>query len=164
MLTWPAEGSGVRYAILRQGPNEHAPVQIGTANTPLYLDNTSHWDTPYTYSVVAQKDSAESLPSKPLLVIHADTFPPEIPASITALAAPESVEVSWSRSPDADLKGYYIYRSTEGGPFERQGDLITVPTFSDRTVQHGKTYRYAVSAVDQKGNESGKSAPAEVTF
>ncbi len=164
MLTWPAEASGAHYEIFRQGPNEKTPLQIGTADVPLYVDNTSQWDVPYIYTVVAQKDSAESLPSEPVHIIHADTFPPEIPASLTALAAPDSVEISWSRSPDADLKGYYIYRSVNGGAFERQGDLIGLPTFSDRNVQHGKTYRYAVSAVDRKGNESEKSAAAEVTF
>jgi fibronectin type 3 domain-containing protein len=72
--------------------------------------------------------------------------------------------VSWSRSPDSDLKGYYVYRSVDGAPFERQGDLISLPTFSDHNVQHGKMYRYVVSAVDQKGNESGKSSAAEVSF
>lgn len=164
MLTWPAEGSQFHYEIFRQGPNEKMPQQIGTADVPLYVDNTSQWDTPYTYTVVAQKDSAESLPSEPVHVIHADTFPPDIPASITALAGPDSIEISWSRSPDTDLKGYYIYRSVNGAPFERQGDLTNLPTFSDHNVQHGKTYRYAVSAVDQKGNESDKSNAAEVTF
>lgn len=164
LLTWPAEGAGLHYHIFRRGPNEKTPAEIGVADGPLYVDTTSQWDTPYTYTVVARKDSAESLPSKPVSVIHADTFPPEIPASITALAGPDSIEVSWSRSPDADLKGYYLYRSVDGGPFERQGALLTLPTFSDRNVQHGKTYRYEVSAVDQKGNESDKSRPASVAF
>ncbi len=164
MLTWPAEVSGLHYEIFRQGPTENTPQQIGTADVPLYVDNTSQWDTPYTYTVVAQKDSASSLPSAPVHVIHADTFAPDVPASITALAGPDSIEISWSRSPDADLKGYYIYRSVNGGSFERQGDLTSLPTFSDHNVERGKTYRYAVSAVDQKGNESDKSAPAEVMF
>lgn len=163
LLTWTSE-AGVHYAVLRQGPNEHAPAQIGTADTGLYLDSTAQWDTPYIYTVVTQKDSAESLPSKPVSAMHANTFPPEIPASITAVGGPESVEVSWSRSQDADLKGYYLYRSTDGGAFERQGDLLTLPVFSDRNVQHGKTYRYAVSAVSQKGVESDKSTVAEVAF
>jgi hypothetical protein len=164
MLSWPAQGPGFQYEIFRQGSAEHTPVQIGTAEAPLYVDSTSQWDTRYSYTVVARKDSAESLPSKPVSVISSDVFPPEIPASITALAGPESIEVSWSRSPDADLKGYYVYRSVDGGPFERQGDLISLPTFSDRNVQHGNTYRYAISAADQKGNESGKSSVAEVSF
>ena len=164
VLTWPEEESGFNYEIFRQGPTEHVPIQIGTADHPLYLDNTSQWNVRYTYTVVARKDSAESLPSEPVSIISSDVFPPEIPASITALAGPDSIEVSWSRSPDSDLKGYYVYRSVNGGPFERQGDLINVPTFSDRNVQRGNIYRYVVSAADQKGNESGKSSAAEVSF
>lgn len=157
MLTWAAERSGVHYEIFRVAPGNKAPVQIGTSDSPLYVDTTSQWDTPYTYTVIAQTESAESLPSKPVSVIHADTFAPSVPASITALAGPDSMEVSWSRSPEADLKGYYVYRSVDGGPFEKQGDLLNVPTFSDHHVEHGKTYRYEVSSVDQKGNESDKS-------
>ncbi len=161
LLTWPDEGAGIKYLISRRGPTDKAPVQIGTSTDPLYLDSTSHWDTPYTYTVVAQKGAAQSEPSKDLAVIHADTFPPEVPATVTALAAPNSIEVSWSRSPDANLKGYYIYRSTNGGDFTRQGDLVNVPTFSDQKVEHGKSYRYEISAISQKGHESEKSPPTE---
>jgi fibronectin type 3 domain-containing protein len=93
-----------------------------------------------------------------------DKFPPSVPASITALSGPASIEVSWQRSPESDLQGYYVYRSVNGAPFERKGELIAVPAYSDRHVEHGKTYRYEISAVDKKNNESDKSAPAEVNF
>lgn len=159
LLTWPEEGAGVQYLIFRRGPNDKTPVQIGSSNDPLYVDSSAQWDTPYTYTVVAQKGTAQSNPSKELAVTHADTFPPEVPASVTALAGPTSIDVSWSRSPDADLKGYYVYRSTNGGDFVRQGDLTNVPTFNDHNVEHGKSYRYEITAVDQKGNESAKSQP-----
>jgi hypothetical protein len=164
LLTWQNAGDGFKYKIFRQAPNEKTPAQIGTADSPLYVDSTSQWDLPYTYIVVAQKDAAESLPSKPEQIVSADTFAPAIPASIIALAGPDSIQLSWSRSPDADLKGYYVYRSVNGGSWERQGDLINVPAFSDRNVEHGKNYRYAVTAIDQKNNESDKSTVAEVTF
>jgi hypothetical protein len=42
--------------------------------------------------------------------------------------------------------------------------MLTVPTFSDHQVEHGKTYRYEISAIDQKNNESAKSAAAQVAF
>lgn len=164
MLTWAPEASGLHYEIFRRGPTDKTPVQVATADAPPYVDTTSKWDTPYIYTVVAREDLAESLPSKPVSVESANIFPPEIPASITALAAPDSVEVSWSRSPDADLKGYYVYRSTDGGPFQRIGDLLNLPTFSDHNVQHGHTYRYEVSAVGQNTKESEKSAAAEANY
>jgi fibronectin type 3 domain-containing protein len=51
-----------------------------------------------------------------------------------------------------------------GGPLERQGAVVPLPAYSDRKIEHGKTYRYQISAVDKKTNESDKSAPAEVSF
>jgi hypothetical protein len=163
-LTFKDLGNGIQYRIFRQGPNDKAPVEIGTARKPEYVDTASQYDIPYKYSAVAVKGGAESLPSKPFLITAIDVFAPKVPASITALAAANSVEVSWERSPDTDLKGYYVYRSLNGGPFERHGGLVGLPTYSDHNVEHGKTYRYAVSAVDQKNNESAKSAIAEVNY
>jgi fibronectin type 3 domain-containing protein len=163
-LTWAETAEGASYDVLRQGPGEKAPVSLGIAERPEYVDTTSQWDTPYTYTVVAKKGTAESLPSKGISVNERDRFAPSVPTGVVALAEPDSVEVTWTRSPEADTKGYYVYRSTNGGPFERQGDLVTLPTFSDHTAEHGKAYRYAISAVDQKGNTSENSAPVEIAF
>jgi hypothetical protein len=163
-LTFKDMGDGMQYRILRQGPNDKLPVEIGTARKPEYVDPTSQYDIPYKYSAVAVKSGAESLPSKPALITAVDVFSPKVPAGVTALAAANSVEVSWERSPDTDLKGYYVYRSLNGGPFDRQGGSVSLPAYSDHNVEHGKTYRYAISAVDQKNNESAKSAAIEVAY
>jgi len=163
-LKLPEMAGGMVYRVFRQSPSDKAPLEIGTARKPEYVDSTSQYDIPYKYSAVAVKGGAESLPSKPFPITAVDKFPPKIPASITALGAVSSVEVSWERSPDTDLKGYYLYRSVDGGPFERQGGLVTLPTYSDHKVEHGKTYRYAVTAIDQKNNESARSAVTEVVY
>ena len=163
-LTWAEETAGARYDVMRQGTSDKAPITIGVAEKGEYVDTTSQWDTQYLYTVIAKKGAAESLSSNPIKANHPDTFAPSVPTGVVALAGPDSVEVTWARSPEADTKGYYVYRSTNGGPFERQGDLVTTPTFSDRKAEHGKTYRYAISSVDQKGNFSENSAPVEVAF
>jgi hypothetical protein len=163
-LTSQDLGNGIQHRIFRQGPNDKAPVEIGIARKPEYVDTTSQYDIPYRYSAVAVKGGAESLPSKPFPITAVDVFAPKVPASVTALAAANSVEVSWERSADTDLKGYYVYRSLNGGPFERLEGLISLPTYSDHKVEHGKNYRYAISAVDQKNNESAKSTVAEVAY
>jgi len=163
-LTWQVERPGLHYQVSRQAPGDKTPVAIGTADKGEYLDSTTQWDTRYVYTVIAQAELAESLPSKPVEVNDADTFAPSVPASITALAGPDTIEISWSRSPEPDLKGYFLYRSLNGTDWEKQADLLTLPTYSDRKVEHGKTYRYSVSAIDQNNNESARSAIAEVTF
>ena len=164
LLKWTPEGEGIEYRVLREGPGEEHPVEMGTSNTPDYLDTAAQYETPYRYFVTAFKGLAESVSSRPVEITAHDIFAPSVPATITALAGPDSIEVSWQRSPESDLKGYYLYRSVNGSPFTRLGGALSVPTYSDRDVEHGKTYRYEVSAFDQKGNESDKSAPAEVAF
>ena len=63
---------------------------------------------------------------------------------------------------EPDLQGYNVYRSMEGGPFEKIGSLVQTPVFSDNRVESGKRYRYAISSVDLADNESARSAPIEV--
>jgi predicted small lipoprotein YifL len=164
-LTWPDEGAGVHYRVFRQWTNDKSAIELGTADKNEYIDRTSQWDTPYTYSVVATKGRAESLPwiaGKP--VSAADIYAPSVPAELSAFPSSDGIELTWRRSPESDLAGYFVYRSVNGGAFEKQGALVNVPIYSDRSVEHGKTYRYAVSAIDRKANESEKSAPVEVAF
>ena len=149
LLTWPAAQADLTYRIYRKAATDSAAAQLGTSNTPSYVDTTSQYDTPYNYTVIAAQGFAESLPSTPVAITTKDIFPPSVPSAVTALAGPNSIELSWGRS---------------NGPFERIGDLQTVPTFSDRAVEHGKTYRYQVSAIDQKNNSSDRSAAVSVSY
>jgi predicted small lipoprotein YifL len=164
-LAWKDEGPGVQYRIFRQGASDKNPTELGTTDKSEYTDGSAQWDTPYTYSVVATKGAAESLAwtaAKPVNV--PDKFPPSVPKDISGFPSSDGIEVSWQRSPESDLAGYFVYRMVNGGPWEKQDGMVNVPTFSDRKVEHGKTYRYAVSAIDRKGNESEKSTPIEVVF
>ncbi len=163
-LTWTTGTGARRYQIFRQGPGEKTPTVNGISEKSEYVDGTAQWSTPYLYSVVAQSGDVESLPSNPVAADSPDTFAPAAPIGLVALAGPTSVELSWSRNGEIDLKGYELFRSKDGGQFQRQGELLTLPSFSDRSVEHGKHYRYAVGAVDQKGNVSARSALVEVTY
>lgn len=166
-ITWEDSAPDVQHRILRRGINDKTSAVLGTTDKPEYLDATAQYDVGYVYTAVAVKGDAESLLSEPATVTAArnvDRFPPKVPAGVTVLATPATVELSWERGTEPDLKGYYVYRSVGGGAWERQGELIVLPAYSDAHVEHGKTYRYQVSSVDQKGNESDKSTPAEVKF
>ncbi len=163
-LSWDATGSDQKYRVLRQGPSDKEPVELTTTDKATYVDSTAQFDTHYEYSIIAVKGTAQSLASKPTPITPKDTFPPAVPGNVNALAGPDSIEVSWQRSPETDLKGYYIYRAVGDGAFEKQGNLLTLPSYSDKLVERGKTYRYEVSAVDKNGNESAKSGEAQVTF
>ena len=82
---------------------------------------------------------------------------------MTATPGVNAIELAWDRNTESDFKGYNVFRSVEGGPFEKIASLIEAPTYSDHQVEVGKKYRYAVSAVDLTGNESQRSALQEVS-
>ncbi len=163
-LTMKDEGPGVSYEAYRQGAPDQPPVPIGTSDKPEYIDNTAQFGTPYIYSVVAKKSGAESPFSNKVPVNAPDVYPPATPSGLTGVASANAVELSWQRSPELDLQGYLLYRSTNGGPFERTGKITNLPAFTDTGVQHGATYRYQVSAVDRANNESARSEAVEVRF
>ena len=94
--------------------------------------------------------------------LHLDRFPPAVPAGLTAVAGVGSIQLVWNPDTDPDLKGYYMFRSAGDQPFARLGELLDSPSYTDRAIEGGQRYRYAVSAIDQSGNESARSAPLEV--
>jgi len=87
-----------------------------------------------------------------------------VPAGLTAQLGPDAIDLAWQRNTESDLQGYYIYRSVDNGPFQRLGDLVTLPTYTDHAVEHGKAYSYKISSIDKKGNESAQSSMTEVQF
>jgi hypothetical protein len=163
-LTWIDEGSGVTYRIFRQGASDEAANLIGTSEKPEYVDSSSQYGTPYVYSVVAINGSTESPVSNKVTVNAADKFAPAPPSGLTGIATGNAIELSWQRNPEPDLQGYIVYRSINGGPFERQGGVINLPAYTDTHVQHGATYRYEISAIDRSNNESDKTVPLEIRF
>jgi hypothetical protein len=109
--------------------------------------------------------------SAPLRVEVQDIFPPAVPADLAAVAttgenaADIAIDLSWQPVTDTDLAGYAVYRREGNAAWQRispAGPLVP-PAFHDTQVQPGHTYRYAVSAIDQGGHESARSAEAEET-
>jgi hypothetical protein len=106
--------------------------------------------------------------SAPVRVEALDIFPPETPTGLAAVAttgengAAPAIDLSWQPVRDADLAGYAVYRREGEATWQRisPSDPLTPPAFHDTQVQPGHTYRYAVSAVDQGGHESARSAEA----
>ena len=77
------------------------------------------------------------------------------------------MRLAWDPSPEADVRGYLVYRaiSPSAGFVRLTPAAIPGTLYIDRTVERGKTYRYAVTAVDRakRPNESLRSTPTAVT-
>ena len=75
------------------------------------------------------------------------------------------MELSWRESTEADLAGYRVRRQTgDSTPTLLNENLTATPSFSDSSVQTGKTYRYTVAAVDRNNNESAPSESIEAVI
>jgi hypothetical protein len=166
-LTW--RGTGQHFRILRRAEGSPDYVEIGTPTTPEFLDSTAEFGKKYSYLVQAYADlganrEVQSDLSPERTLTPEDKFPPAVPANLRATASANSVELSWDANTEPDLDGYRVYRSVNGGAFEKIAGVNEIPAYSDKPVESGKTYRYVVTAVDKSGNESARSAVAEATL
>jgi hypothetical protein len=164
-LTWTGQGA---FRIFRRiAGTETDYEKLGTSDQPAYTDATAEYGKNYEYAVQAAVKAgageAESEPSPGITITPVDTFPPAVPSGLNTVLGAGSIELVWDRNTEKDVAGYFVYRAEADAPFARQGDRVDAPSFSDRTVQAGKRYRYRVSAVDLLGNESAPSAAVEVT-
>jgi hypothetical protein len=167
-VSWAADSGGadLEFRIYRREPGEEATVPIGQSGKPEFVDAAVRFGRTYEYAVQTVRKIGESIAesemSSAVSITPEDRFPPAAPAGLTAIPSVQSIELSWDRNTDPDLNGYHVYRASGSAPFARIGGLLDTPNFSDRTVKSGIPYRYAVTAVDQEGNESAQSAPAQV--
>lgn len=109
--------------------------------------------------------------SAPISVAAQDVFPPTVPVRLAAVATgaagatAASIDLSWQPDAEIEVAGYYVYRREARTPWRRiSGERPVVgPAFHDTDVLAGHTYIYGVSAVDARGNESGRSEDASET-
>ena len=166
-------GLAYRYRVLRGPAGSKAYIALADVEPEaegFYLDKTFGWETKYDYvitpvTMVHSKDvnmSVEGDDSKPATTFTRDVYPPSEPTGLQAVFSSVGqkpfVDLTWAPNMDSDLAGYNIFRSVDGGePGKLNKQPVTVPSFRDETVVPGKTYRYSVSAVDLRGNESPRS-------
>jgi len=153
------------------------PVETGSVAKPLndkLLDSPSFADPRLEFGrqrcfvvrtvVQGGGEVTESDPSEKACVTPVDTFPPEAPKGLAAVASDGAISLIWEASPDADLAGYLVMRAEGGG---RPGAVTAAPiketTFRDATASRGVRYTYTVVAVDTAGNRSASSNAVEET-
>jgi hypothetical protein len=162
-LTWT--GNAPLFRVQRSIPADPDPgfEQIAETDKREFTDGNAADGVGYVYMITGVSgESARSLPSDPAAITPADTFAPAVPGGLTAVALGPTVDLSWTRNTESDLAGYNLFRGEDDRPLTVYAEGVALPTFADRNVGAGKRYRYAVSAVDKKGNQSGRSPEVAV--
>jgi hypothetical protein len=163
-LKW--NSSAPRFRVFRHLAAAPGYEQVGTVEKPEY-DDAVEFGKEYSYYVQALAPAgdatAESENSTTVSVTPQDKFPPAAPAGLQFILGGKTIELTWTRNTEPDLKGYRVYRGFENNPFERVTETQDSTSYSDRNIQAGKNYRYAITAIDVAGNESKMSDPVVVT-
>jgi hypothetical protein len=164
-LQWTGEGSAWR--VWRQAEGDQAPALLGMAEERSWMDENVEYGKSYVYLVQQVVKSGEQMAesdfSAPATVKHEDTFAPAVPTGLTAIGGVKTVELNWDRNTEADFKAYVVSRAEGDGELKPIDAAVPNPSFRDTNVETGKKYRYAVAAVDEKGNRSEFCAPVEIT-
>jgi hypothetical protein len=159
-LTW--SGSAPHYRVYR-AQGDGMPTRLGESDAADYEDATVTMGTAYRYRVQAiDGDQHQSEVSPAVSFTPQDVFPPAVPEGLAGVAGVGAIELVWQRNTEDDFAGYNVYRSTAGGAFEKIAGPVDAPAYSDHDIESGKSYRYAVSALDRTGNESARTAPIEI--
>jgi beta-lactamase superfamily II metal-dependent hydrolase/chitodextrinase len=96
--------------------------------------------------------------------ITLDYTAPEVPKGVTAIAAAGRNVISWDKVTTEDISKYRIYRKKGNESYTRIETLgSNICNFNDYNAEIGQTYEYAVSSIDDLGNESALSESVQVT-
>lgn len=162
-------GSVGGYAVYRlEGTEPERRLGTTAADVTRYEDRDFRFGRTYRYFVRALApgpgDEVESGDSAAAEAVARDVFPPDPPAGLVAIPAPDAVSLSWQAGREEDLAGYRVWRKEAGASayVPLTTGLLAANAFTDATAAKGKTYAYAVSAVDKDGNESAKAESGPV--
>jgi len=89
---------------------------------------------------------------------------PSAPSNVVATANAESVQLTWSASPETDVAGYTIFRSSSaGGSYNTIARNVKTTSFVDNTATTAGQYFYTIKAVDKALNHSVYSTEVSAT-
>jgi len=160
-LQWTADAPAFR--IFRKMAADINWVKIGESTQASFDDKAVEYGKLSQYRVESVRQTGEiwqeSDPSEAISWTPKDEFPPAVPTGLTTIPGTRSIELVWDPVTDGDLAGYRVYRNGV-----KVADGLQTSTYSDKDIVAGTKYSYQVSAVDQAGNESARSAAMDAVM
>jgi len=161
-LTWNEAKNALGYQVLRSENTNGGFQVIGTSNTTRYTDENLEPGKTYYYCVKSVNGTVVSAQSPVVKAVV-----PEDTASRPVLTNPavgeREITVSWTAIDGAI--SYRIYRSeTASGEYVKVAEVESPATsWSDTSLEPGKTYYYKISSVNASKVESKPSEALKVT-
>jgi fibronectin type 3 domain-containing protein len=163
----------IRFEILEADPGSDEFVQV---NENIILRDNAREEYVYYFNAIQlnlEKDyiiapvniaNERSSLSERVTYFIQDNVAPSVVENVNAEWIGDCIELTWAVSPETDMEGYRVYRSENlaNGTQIYSETLINPlePYFLDSDVIEGRQYFYQITAVDNSGNESAKSASA----
>ncbi len=97
---------------------------------------------------------------------YLDFTRPSGPDTVQGTVEGTRINLTWDVTPDADLRGYDVYRAqSQSGPYIQVNDGIIerVAYYSDAGLEENSPYFYYVVAVDSSGNPSPNSTVLSIS-
>jgi hypothetical protein len=103
--------------------------------------------------------------SPPTCIVPVDSFPPEPPGGLIAVAGEAAISLVWDPGSDEDLAGYLVLRRTTSDDTLQllTDEPIDRTAYRDDSVVPNERYVYAVQAVDDAVPANVSPASSEVT-
>lgn len=117
----------------------------------------------FTYIITAARGGTPPVPGPPSMqvVVRAkDETGPAVPTGLQPpIVSDAGAILQWASNTESDLAGYWVWRSSsqDSGFTKLNSEMLTVTSFRDEAYRPG--FYYAISAVDESGNESDRSMP-----
>lgn len=133
---------------------DYSGIGMSPADQASYRDSGLRGDTRYYYRVAAFNAAGLSSVTAAVYATTAtgsDVTAPAAPEGLTAAAGLERVTLKWEHHLESDFGKYNVYVN---GALTASVDPVTESRYTVLGLTAGQSYTFAVSAVDQAGNES----------
>jgi hypothetical protein len=127
------------------------PEETHVVTDTRYEDTRYRPGEMYTYQVTAMRGMVPGVGPESVSLVIEDKTAPQVPIGLDIVVSDTGAFVTWAANSETDLAGYRIFRNQ----IPVSDRSIAANSFFDAEYRSG--FAYAVSAVDEFGNESARS-------
>ncbi|MBI5414150.1 fibronectin type III domain-containing protein [Candidatus Peregrinibacteria bacterium] len=151
----------LEFALNSGEKTQKTPSPNASQDTPL-LDTKKPIDASPKSPEIGGPDNGSGSPVQD--VVSSDVI--QRPQGLRIQTTANEVNLVWKVSESSSVKGYYVYYSENSGFYIRRSDVgkTTTKTFSQTDLTKNKMYYFAITAYNEKGQESDYSDEVYVKF